>query len=77
MIDLKNDWARSTADDVVWQGINVTSLEKWSTTVKIASNPSDLGKWVIKYIVTESNSFKGGKSSWSTPIGNDVDTLLD
>ena len=40
---------------VALQGIKVTYLDNLSTIVKTESNPSELGKWVIKSIVTYSN----------------------
>ena len=50
-----NILARPGAVQVALQEIKVTYLENLSTIVKTESNPSEVGKWVIKSIATYSN----------------------
>ena len=54
---------------IALQGIKVTYLENLSIIVKTELNPSEIGKWVIKLIVTYSNGKLAGLSGYKSPIG--------
>ena len=54
---------------VVEHGKNVIYLENRSTMVNTASYPLDIGRWVIRSMVTYSNGLDGGSKGYNRPNG--------
>ena len=57
-------------------GTKVIYLENLSIILKNVSKPLDNGSWVIKSIVTYSNSVEGGSKGSNNPRGFYVTTLV-
>ena len=71
----KYSFAVSRADTLLVQGMNSTSLEKRSTTTRTLSNPSDLGRSVIKSVEISFQGPGGVSSSLNFPDGAWLDPL--